>query len=261
MLNVPATLQEKRNSPLPCRHNTPACGSPVYTRPQRPEAAYQDCASPHFTTTRLRRQDPPQVYHPPPGCCLLADCLAAGKNQTVRRARPLALRRAITFRPFLVLMRFRNPCSRLRLRFEGCLKVNDIAHSLSRDHFSMKRPHYRGGTGGCQSTLTRQSALQGRTKGEPDLNGERFLTARSLLNLELLRHSCPTVTNMPQKQAEDASCRIDLTNCSEKIIVPVCNNLHPGIQLALVDSGAVGRSGMELFLAACGRSRNRIYAF
>ena len=214
-----------------------------------------------FTTTRLRRQDPPQVYHPPPGCCLLADCLAAGKNQTVRRARPLALRRAITFRPFLVLMRFRNPCSRLRLRFEGCLKVNDIAHSLSRDHSSMKRPHYRGGTGGCQSTLTRQSALQGRTKGEPELNGERFLTARSLLNLELLRHSCPTVTNMPQKQAEDASCRIDLTNCSEKTIVPVCNNLHPGIQLALVDSGAVGRNGMELFLAAFGRSRNRIYAF
>ena len=122
-----------------------------------------------FTTTRLRRQDPPQVYHPPPGCCLLADCLAAGKNQTVRRARPLALRRAITFRPFLVLMRFRNPCSRLRLRFEGCLKVNDIAHSLSRDHSSMKRPHYRGGTGGCQSTCLLQSALQGRTEGEPEL--------------------------------------------------------------------------------------------
>ena len=122
-----------------------------------------------FTTTRLRRQDPSQVYHPPPGCCLLADCLAAGKNQTVRRARPLALRRAITFRPFLVLMRFRNPCSRLRLRFEGCLKVNDIAHSLSRDHSSMKRPHYRGGTGGCQSTCLLQSALQGRTEGEPEL--------------------------------------------------------------------------------------------
>ena len=122
-----------------------------------------------FTTTRLRRQDPPQVYHPPPGCCLLADCLAAGKNQTVRRARPLALRRAITFRPFLVLMRFRNPCSRLRLRFEGCLKVNDIAHSLSRDHSSMKRPHYRGGTGGCQSTCTLQSALHARTEGDSAL--------------------------------------------------------------------------------------------
>ena len=122
-----------------------------------------------FTTTRLRRQDPPQVYHPPPGCCLLADCLAAGKNQTVRRARPLALRRAITFRPFLVLMRFRNPCSRLRLRFEGCLKVNDITHSFSRDHSSLKRPHYRGGTGGCQSTCLLQSVLQGRTEGEPEL--------------------------------------------------------------------------------------------
>ncbi len=39
---------------------------------------------------------------------------------------------------------------------------------------------------------------------------------------------------MPQKQAEGASCRIDLTNCSGKIIVPVRNNLHPGIQLALI---------------------------
>ena len=169
MLDIPATLQEKRNSPLPCRHNTPACGSPVRPglKDQRPRA--KTVRRRIFTTTRLRRQDPPQVYHPPPGCCLLADCLAAGKNQTVRRARPLALRRAITFRPFLVLMRFRNPCSRLRLRFEGCLKVNDIAHSLSRDHSSMKRPHYRGGTGGCQSTCLLQSALQGRTEGEPEL--------------------------------------------------------------------------------------------
>ncbi len=140
---------------------------------KEPEAACRDCASPHFSTTRLRRQDPPQVYHPPPGCCLLADCLAAGKNQTVRRARPLALRRAITFRPFLVLMRFRNPCSRLRLRFEGCLKVNDIAHSLSRDHFSMKRPHYRGGTGGCQSTCALQLALHGRSEGDSELEWEK----------------------------------------------------------------------------------------
>ncbi|ULA59655.1 MAG: hypothetical protein LZF60_150012 [Nitrospira sp.] len=78
----------------------------------------------------------------------------------MRRARPLARRRAMTLRPFLVLMRFRNPCSRLRLRFEGCLKVNDIAHSFSRDHFSMKRPHYRGVTGGCQSIYDRISAWQ-----------------------------------------------------------------------------------------------------
>lgn len=86
--------------------------------------------------------------------CLHADSLAAGKNQTVRRARPLARRRAMTFRPFLVLMRFRNPCSRLRLRFEGCLKVNDIARSFSRNQFSIKRPHYRGVIGGCQSMRT-----------------------------------------------------------------------------------------------------------
>lgn len=92
--------------------------------------------------------------------CLHADCLAAGKNQTVRRARPLALRRAITLRPFFVLMRFRNPCSRLRLRFEGCLKVNDIAHSFSRNHFSMKRPHYRDVTQGCQSIHDQVSAAK-----------------------------------------------------------------------------------------------------
>ena len=42
------------------------------------------------------------------------------KDQTVRRARPLALRRAITFRPFLVLMRFRNPCSRFFFKLDGC---------------------------------------------------------------------------------------------------------------------------------------------
>ena len=151
MLDIPATLQEKRNSPLPCRHNTPACGSPVQTRPQRPEAACQDCASPHFY------YDQAKTTGPTPGVPSTTWML------------PLALRRAITFRPFLVLMRFRNPCSRLRLRFEGCLKVNDIAHSLSRDHSSMKRPHYRGGTGGCQSTCLLQSALQGRTEGEPEL--------------------------------------------------------------------------------------------
>src|SRR5262245_24496514 len=39
---------------------------------------------------------------------------------TVRRARPLARRRANTFRPFLVLIRLRNPCSRFFFRFEGC---------------------------------------------------------------------------------------------------------------------------------------------
>lgn len=37
------------------------------------------------------------------GCATHADC------QTVSRARPLALRRARTFRPFLVLIRLRNP--------------------------------------------------------------------------------------------------------------------------------------------------------
>ena len=39
---------------------------------------------------------------------------------TVSRARPLARRRAITLRPFFVLIRFRNPCSRFRLSLDGC---------------------------------------------------------------------------------------------------------------------------------------------
>ena len=67
------------------------------------------------------------------------------KTYTVRRARPLARRRAKTFRPFLVLMRFRNPCSRLRLRLDGCLKVNDIALSLSTDRPSEESSLYGWG--------------------------------------------------------------------------------------------------------------------
>ena len=153
MLDIPATLQEKRHRRLPCRHNYPACGIPGSIASRRPNIARRPRSSPSCsTTTRPRRQYPPQVYHTHHlDVYLHADCLAAGKNQTVRRTRPFALRRASTFRPFLVLMRFRNPCSRLRLRFEGCLNVNDIADSFSRNHFSMKRPHYRGGARGCQS--------------------------------------------------------------------------------------------------------------
>src|SRR5262249_21301498 len=44
----------------------------------------------------------------------------ATTHYTVNRARPLARRRAKTFRPFLVLIRLRKPCSRFFLRFEGC---------------------------------------------------------------------------------------------------------------------------------------------
>ncbi len=45
---------------------------------------------------------------------------------TAKRARPFARRRARTFRPFLVLMRLRNPWSLFRFRFEGCLNVADM---------------------------------------------------------------------------------------------------------------------------------------
>src|SRR5215472_16548324 len=44
----------------------------------------------------------------------------ATTHYTVNRVRPLARRRAKTFRPFLVLIRLRKPCSRFFLRFEGC---------------------------------------------------------------------------------------------------------------------------------------------
>jgi len=50
---------------------------------------------------------------------------------TVKRARPFARRRAKTFRPFFVLIRLRNPCSRFFLRFDGCADVNDIRSLLA----------------------------------------------------------------------------------------------------------------------------------
>ena len=147
VLDLSTPLQEKWCGHLPCRHHAPA-----RRLPGREPCKTRDHLSPHWSTTnRVRRQRPPRSRAHHPDVCLHADRLAAGKNQTVRRARPLARRRAMTFRPFLVLMRFRNPCSRLRLRFEGCLKVNDIAHSFPRNQLAMKRPHYRGETGGCQS--------------------------------------------------------------------------------------------------------------
>jgi hypothetical protein len=156
---------------------------------------------PCSSTTRLRRQYSPKVTTHHLDVCLHADCLAAGKNQTVRRARPLALRRAMTLRPFLVLMRFRNPCSRLRLRFEGCLKVNDIAHSFSRGHFSMKRSHYRGVMEGCQSKYHRVWAekLSNRNPQHTDLAPS--LDMQIPTSHPFLRHSCPIAAKMPQQTA------------------------------------------------------------
>ena len=71
------------------------------------------------------------------------------RTYTVRRARPLARRRAKTFRPFFVLMRFRKPCSRLRLRLEGCRNVNDMEHSLSTRLWT-KGGHYMEPPQECQ---------------------------------------------------------------------------------------------------------------
>ncbi len=46
-------------------------------------------------------------------------------SETVKRYRPFFRRRARTFRPFFVLMRFRNPWSRFLFKFEGCRNVID----------------------------------------------------------------------------------------------------------------------------------------
>jgi hypothetical protein len=47
-------------------------------------------------------------------------------SETVRRDLPFFRRRARTFRPFLVLIRFRNPWSRFLFKFEGFRDVNDM---------------------------------------------------------------------------------------------------------------------------------------
>lgn len=71
-----------------------------------------------------------------------------GEIHTVSRCRPLARRRANTLRPALVLMRLRNPWSRLRFKFDGCFEVNDIDGSPA----TIQRIfHYMERTGTCQS--------------------------------------------------------------------------------------------------------------
>lgn len=51
-------------------------------------------------------------------------------SETVKRYRPFFRRRAKTFRPFLVLIRFRNPWSRFLFRFDGCRYVIDTEQYL-----------------------------------------------------------------------------------------------------------------------------------
>lgn len=55
-----------------------------------------------------------------------------------------------------------------------------------------------------------------------------------------LRHSCPYMTNLPQKYPRTELVTIGLTNCSQKIITTRQNNSIPGIQIALREFGAVG---------------------
>lgn len=85
-------------------------------------------------------------------------------HHTVNRARPLARRRARTRRPFLVLMRFRKPCSRFFLRFDGCRNVNDtrppfdcrsIPYRSLVDLLKNGRLHYRSAPHPCQFAVFR----------------------------------------------------------------------------------------------------------
>lgn len=62
--------------------------------------------------------------------------------QTVSLARPLALRRAKTFRPCFVLIRFRKPWSLFLFKFEGCLNVKDIVKPLPHSSFHESRSLY-----------------------------------------------------------------------------------------------------------------------
>ncbi len=71
-----------------------------------------------------------------------------GEIHTVSRCRPLARRRANTLRPALVLMRLRNPWSRLRFKFDGCFDVNDMDSSSA----TLQRIfHYMDRARCCQS--------------------------------------------------------------------------------------------------------------
>src|SRR5213594_782377 len=69
---------------------------------------------------------------------------------TVSRARPLARRRANTFRPPFVLIRFLNPCSLFLFKFEGSLKVVDMAALLPTNP-AYKTQHYMSRPSVCQS--------------------------------------------------------------------------------------------------------------
>ncbi len=55
-----------------------------------------------------------------------------------------------------------------------------------------------------------------------------------------LRHSCPSMTNLPQKYPGTEPATIILTDCSKKTIVSIQNNSIPGIQIALRELGVVG---------------------
>jgi hypothetical protein len=104
----------RKNSPLsPCRAGAV---TDAYLDAGSPTSGQ---SNPHAATIHGRRKHS-SLYGKRGGARDLARILHRCRTYTVRRVRPLARRRAKTFRPFLVLMRFRNPCSRFFLRLDGC---------------------------------------------------------------------------------------------------------------------------------------------
>ena len=71
-------------------------------------------------------------------------------TQIVSRTRPLARLRANTFRPPFVLIRFLNPWSLFLFKFDGSLKVVDIATLLHLNP-AYKAQHYMSRPSVCQS--------------------------------------------------------------------------------------------------------------
>ena len=68
--------------------------------------------TPSYSCFFLRKNENPPLFY---------------SSETVSRCRPFFRRRARTFLPFLVLIRFRNPWSRFLFKFDGFRYVSDMA--------------------------------------------------------------------------------------------------------------------------------------
>lgn len=103
-------------------------------------------------------------------------------TQIVSRARPLARLRANTFRPPFVLIRFLNPWSLFLFKFDGSLKVVDIATLLHLNP-AYKAQHYMSRTSVCQS---RESRLVDTAAGLAMAKTVLFFTSTKVIEPVLL---------------------------------------------------------------------------